>query len=379
MKEPVILRKRMRKNGIEALFLDIAQNGQRKMEYLKLYLVPETTPQAKKQNAATLKTANAIKAQRTIEVMNQKAGITDNSAASKIALGDFIEAFIEKMEKHGSPTNSTKAFHKHLAKYASLQIKIGQVNRKWCAGFADYLRTKSGLAHNTQALYLARFNCVLNEAVRAEIIAVNPLAKLAPSEKINPKDANREYLTIEEVQRLIATDPGDTPSKRMYKLGFLFSCFCGLRISDVSQLKWGDLYTEADGRTFVKITMQKTQTAISLPLSPTALAFLPDRTEDTTADTLIFPRVNKHNEFRYLKEWAAAAGITKHVSFHTARHTFATMLITLGADLYTVSKLLGHSNISTTQIYAKLVDAKKTAAVDLVNGAFATTTTKQVI
>ena len=71
-----------------------------------------------------------------------------------------------------------------------------------------------------------------------------------------------------------------------------------------------------------------------------------------------------------IKDWAKLAGINKYVCFHTARHTFATMSLTLGADLYTVSKLLAHQNISVTQIYAEIIDEKKDKAVDLMNGIF---------
>ena len=74
--------------------------------------------------------------------------------------------------------------------------------------------------------------------------------------------------------------------------------------------------------------------------------------------------------YKYLQQWVRAAGITKHVSFHVSRHTFATMMISLGSDLYTVSKLLGHTNIKVTEVYAKLVNAKKFEAVNLVNDVF---------
>ena len=73
---------------------------------------------------------------------------------------------------------------------------------------------------------------------------------------------------------------------------------------------------------------------------------------------------------RVLKQWALTAGVNKRVTYHTARHTFATMMLTLGADLYTISKLLGHSEVSTTQIYARIINKKKTDAVNLVNGVF---------
>ena len=115
--------------------------------------------------------------------------------------------------------------------------------------------------------------------------------------------------------------------------------------------------------------MQKTKDPIYLPLSNEALRWMPERGEkradDKVFDLPCFSQVNDR-----LKVWAKAAGINKNMTFHTARHTFATMMLTLGADLYTTSKLLGHSDVQITQVYAKIVNQKKDEAVNLVNGLF---------
>ena len=94
-------------------------------------------------------------------------------------------------------------------------------------------------------------------------------------------------------------------------------------------------------------------------------ARLPERGEANDSD-IIFPLTHEGTVNDTLQHWAKVAGITKHISFHVARHTHATMMLTLGADLYTVSKLLGHKNIATTQIYAKIVDKKKEEAIGLI-------------
>jgi len=94
-------------------------------------------------------------------------------------------------------------------------------------------------------------------------------------------------------------------------------------------------------------------------------ARLPERGEENDSD-FIFPLTHEGTVNDTLQHWAKVAGITKHISFHAARHTHATMMLTLGADLYTVSKLLGHKNIATTQIYAKIVDKKKEEAIGLI-------------
>ena len=119
------------------------------------------------------------------------------------------------------------------------------------------------------------------------------------------------------------------------------------------------------GRVRIEITMQKTKEPLYLPISDEALKWLPERGETNDSD-FIFPLTHEGTVNDTLQHWAKVAGIIKHISFHVARHTHATMMLTLGADLYTVSKLLGHKNIATTQIYAKIVDKKKEEAIRLI-------------
>lgn len=150
----------------------------------------------------------------------------------------------------------------------------------------------------------------------------------------------------------------------------MFSCFCGLRISDIKQLRWKDLeeFTDLEGNKRVRLTkrMQKTQRNVSYILSNEAIKWLPEKRGELVFEGLpCLPNICVH-----VKRLAKDAGIDKVVSFHTARHTFATMILTLGADLYTTCKLLGHSRITTTEIYAKIVDKKKDEAMGLIDKFF---------
>lgn len=125
-----------------------------------------------------------------------------------------------------------------------------------------------------------------------------------------------------------------------------------------------------NGQTFVSVVMKKTTKPLYIPLSGQALKWMPEHNGSESGDHVFGNLVNYGNVNENLKKWAEAAGIRKHISYHTSRHSFATMMLTLGADLYTTSKLLGHSNVKTTQIYAKIVDSKKIEAVNLVDGVF---------
>ena len=132
-------------------------------------------------------------------------------------------------------------------------------------------------------------------------------------------------------------------------------------------MKWGEITMSQDGNVQLETTMKKPGKTIWVPLSDNALRWLPER-GDASDDDRVFANLPDHasNADSRLKTLISHAGITKHVTFHVARHTFATLTLQYGADLYTVSKLLGHSNIRTTQIYAKIVDESKRRAVNLI-------------
>ena len=151
-------------------------------------------------------------------------------------------------------------------------------------------------------------------------------------------------------------------------MAFLFSCFCGLRISDIKTLKWGELKSYSDGLAIEKLQV-KTGQQITVPLSANALEWLPSKGE-AKDESLVFSLPSYFSINRCVKKWAKEADIKKDVTFHIARHTFATTLLTLGADIYTTSKLLGHQNIRTTQIYAEVVNKKKVEAVNLFGKVF---------
>ena len=132
-------------------------------------------------------------------------------------------------------------------------------------------------------------------------------------------------------------------------------------------MTWGEITVSQDGNVQLETTMKKTGKTIWVPLSDNALRWLPER-GDAADEDRVFANLpdQASNADSRLKTLVNHAGITKHVTFHVARHTFATLTLQYGADLYTVSKLLGHSNIRTTQIYAKIVDESKRKAVNLI-------------
>lgn len=164
------------------------------------------------------------------------------------------------------------------------------------------------------------------------------------------------YLTIDEVRKLAATDC-DYP---VIKAAFLFSCLTGLRRSDVVRLTWGDVYRQGE-YTRIIFKQKKTRGQEYLDITAEAAELMGERDE---ADERVFPDIHSPScTNNTIKTWVARAGIDKEITFHCGRHTFATLMLDIGTDIYTVSKLLGHRELSTTQIYAKVLDKNKQAAV----------------
>lgn len=372
-KEPIRLRQKSLSNGNKSLYLDIYRDGERRYEFLKLYLIPETGSDltAKERNKQTLIQANAIKAQRIIELTNDEAGIKNTNRA-KILLSDWLDHFKQIKENKSQGLKNQIEFTKYLlSQYKGDKVRLCDVDKAFCEGFLNYImnvhiskQTNEHISKYTASNYYLRFNCALNFAVRSEIIPQNPMLLVEKDYKPQPPESQRVYLTIDEVKRLANAEC----KKEVYKRAFLFSCFCGLRISDIERLKWCDLSNE-NGQIRADIRQKKTDEPLYLPLSANAVKWLPERGSAADTDN-VFHGLCGGVASHIVKDWAKGAGITKNVKFHTARHTFATMLLTKGADLYTTSKLLGHKDISTTQIYAKIIDQKKTDAVNLLNDVF---------
>ncbi len=371
VKEPIRLRMKELRSGCRSLYLDTYRDGQRTYEYLKMYLVPETDDDARRQNRATLAAANKIKADRIIALTNGEAGIKPAKDGRKMLLLDWMQHYRDRQARLGRKDGrQIETAIRILQMYAGTKVTMDRVDKRFCQGYIDFLLTEykpngRNLMASTAHNYYRVLNGALNAAVREDLIRLNPFTHISSTEKIHAPESHREYMTIDEVRRLI-----DTPMKRHeeVKAAYLFSCFCGLRMSDIIGLKWGNVFRDGE-QVRLEITMQKTKAPIYLPLSPEALRWMPERNGKRPHDPVFcLPPPSIINIL--IKPWARAAGISKHFTFHTARHTFATMMLTLGADLYTTSKLLGHADVRMTQVYARIVNRKKDEAVNLVNGLF---------
>ena len=387
-KEPIKIWAKPLKNGNKALYLRryIAHTQSKGYVYEKLdglFLIDDKKGKdksAKERNNQALQVASLMKCERIKEYMNEKVGIK-KKAVRDMPLKDWMQTYAERKSAQGQSGSNAATIHNtmlHLIIYKGETVKMSQLDKTFCEGFVTYLANamtigfeipKRGqhhqkkLAKGTARLYFNSFVTALNEAVREGIISENPNRLLKKEEKklVCMNDSNRPHLNIEEIKTLIRTPCKNAAVKK----AFLFACFCGLRVSDVKTLKWSDIRKETDGICISK-KMIKTKQVVTIPLSENALAWMPSK-GNAKLDDLVFCLPSYFTINYQIKQWAKEAGLEKNITFHVARHTFATALLTMGADLYTTSKLLGHQNIKTTQVYAEVVNKKKVETVNLLD------------
>ena len=369
IKEPIKIRRKQLANSNISLYLDIYHNGRREYEFLKLYLIPEKNRADKEKNRQTLQLANSIKAKRIVDIQNGDHGFK-SPFAEDVLFFDYYRNMCEKRlgtESRGNWGNWRSCL-KHLEKYESNQrITLSQITPKWVQGFKDYLENEATawgcdfrerikdhpLARNSKLSYFNKLKACLNQAYEDRLIAYNPMRGI---ENFKPEDGKRMYLTIEELRKLVDTVCEYPNIKR----AFLFSCLTGLRRSDVIRLTWRDVQQQGE---FTRIIFKQKKTSGQeyLDITPQAAELMGER---GLPDEQIFTDIHSPScTNEAIKRWVLRAGIDKEITFHCGRHTFAVMMLDLGTDIYTVSKLLGHRELSTTQIYAKVLDKNKQAAV----------------
>lgn len=360
------LRQRKRSNGKISLFLEFyksitTKEGKvkptREYEYLDLYLIDKPkTPQDKQRNKEILKLAESIKAKRELEVKNGEYGfkVEFKQGANFI---DYFKEMVEEKKSKGNLENWKSALN-HLIDYAGENITFKEINVSFAEGFKKHLDTtqkKNGgeLSRNSKASYYAKFRACLNQAVKDKLIYGNPAVETGNFKKEDPK---REYLTLDEVRALVKT-----PCRYdILKRAFLFSCLTGLRWSDVNNLEWKDIQV-MNGEYRIHFKQQKTKGLQYLDINPQAKELMGEQGDlaNRNPNSRVFTGL-KYSAYMNteLQRWVMSAGITKQITFHCARHTFAVLQLTLGTEIYTLSKMLGHQELKTTQIYAKIVDEK---------------------
>lgn len=322
-------------------------------EFLGFYIYAEPKNSIERDyNEAMLNKGELIRCRRQESVINMEFGFIDRHQQQ----ADFL-AYFKKMCE--TKYQKWDIVYLHFEKFVKGKCTFGEITVELCKRFREYLLTAHNLrlkhrklSVNSAAGYFSTFRGLLKIAYRDKLLKENVNDYI---DKIEWEDVQKEYLTQEELIKLAST-----PCKiEVLKKASLFSCLTGLRISDIENLTWDNIRIAPDLGPCVRLRTQKTQTESTLPISYEALELCGGRSEGK-----VFKGLNRAMINVPLKQWIKSAKIHKHITFHCFRHTYATLQLAAGTDIYTVSKMLTHKNVTTTQIYADLVSSKKRETVN---------------
>lgn len=343
----------------------------REFEYLKRYLIIDpSSRKEKKDNKESLEFCEAVLAIRKADFHQGKYGIKDSFKEKTNFLSYFAKLRDEKYTQNNNNINQL-AWHsaeQHLKRFCPPYLAFSDVTVDFLKGFKQYLdikaKSKGGLplAQSTKQTYFNKLKACVNQAFDEGYIdkkITNKIKGFANSE------TQREYLTQDELQAVAST-----PCRyEVLKRAFIFSCLSGLRWSDINKMLWSEVRDEGrdpEGNEIYRVIFkqQKTDGQEYLYLSKQARDLLGKRGDQQGR---VFVGLNYSSTTNNaLLRWLMKAGITKKITFHCARHTNAVLLLENGADLYTVQKRLGHKEIRTTAIYAKIIDKKMKEAANLI-------------
>ena len=317
---------------------------------LYLHVKPKNTEE-RQENKETLLLANAIQAKTQLQLQAGQYGFLLKQ--KPVNFFDYYAEYLKK--KVCSP--STKSIYRtalvHLKAFSNgNNLYLTDFNKKFLQDFRAYLLTKMKI--NSASCYFLDVRTVLNAAYKDGNLKTK-VTELVPG--IRQEKTKLLYMTQEELNILNRT-PCKSPT---VKKAALFSAMTGMRFSDLKPLKWEDVQKD-DAGYFIHFKQQKTGGMNYLPISDHAVKFL-----GTPKEGIIFPRIKSQlYTLNHFRNWINAAGIEKHVTFHTFRHTFATLQLLGNTNLKTLSEMLGHKNLETTMVYAHVIDSTKRSAANLI-------------
>jgi len=369
----VTLRKKPISKGRKSLYLDfyppiqIDFDRTTRREFLGLYIANKPKDALEKQdNKQTLLLAEQIRQKRDNEINKPEVYTQfelDQLERKEKANISFIEYYESLMNKRtGKNYNVWFSAFYYLKDFTDNSLKFGDVDEKFCNDFRDYLltaksrrSTKKTIKQNTAHSYFNKFKATLKQAFKDGIINYDLNSRI---EAIKQVETKKVFLSLEELNRLVKAE---CPSE-LLKSASLFSALTGLRFSDIEKLKWSEIQFFAGKGYYIQFKQKKVQGEEFMPISEQAYNLLG---EPTLTNERVFPDLNYSAHLNnQLIKWAMNANVSKPITFHSFRHTYAVLQLQNGTDIYTVSKMLGHRDLKTTQVYAHIVDETKRKATN---------------
>ena len=346
------LRERKNKDNTTSQFLDIYHDGKRKYEFLSnLKFVTKPSNQIDKVNKTANKAlAKKILAKRQHELESNDYDITP-AFKQNIDFIVYFQSFIDNYKKKDLRVIEAcfKQFKAYLKTAEIKTLTAKQLDAHIVNEFKNYLTEE--LNGESPSNYFKKFKLVIKQALRQNILLKNPAQDITIKTKQSIK---KQILTPEDIQLLVKTPVTNEDMKR----AFIFSLFTGLRFSDIVNLKWQNIDLNNN---VLHFTQEKTKEQVNINLHISALKALG---KPSNSKGFVFNLPSHTACTKGLKFWVNKAGINKTITWHCARHSFATNLIFFGADLNTASKLLGHTSFRYTERYTHIVKSLKEKAIN---------------
>lgn len=355
----VTLRTRPLKNGMLSYYLDYYP-GYRDQETMKtirheglnIYIYANPKNERERNfNATMSEKAEAIRCRRFESIVNDRYDFFDRHKLK----ADFLEYYRRQLRKHDQ---KWEFVYHHFYNFVHGKCTFEEIDIDLCNKFREYLlnakqlRRDGRISKNSASGYWSTFRGLLKILYRNQLIKTNINDFL---DKIETEDTPKDYLSVEELYKL-----AETPCKKpILKTAALFSCLTSLRISDILSLQWHEIVDFAAGGKCVHTITQKTKTEDIIPISDEALQLIGYSPEKTG---LVFKGLKRSWTQHPMKEWIREAGITKNITFHSYRRTYATLQGAAGTDIRTIQSNMAHKSITTTQRYMKVVDSNKREA-----------------
>ena len=355
----VTLRTRPLKNGMLSYYLDYYP-GYRDQETMKtirheglnIYIYANPKNERERNfNATMSEKAEAIRCRRFESIVNDRYDFFDRHKLK----ADFLEYYRKQLRKHDQ---KWEFVYHHFYNFVHGKCTFEEIDIDLCNKFREYLlnakqlRRDDRISKNSASGYWSTFRGLLKILYRNRLIKTNINDFL---DKIETEDTPKDYLSVEELYKL-----AETPCKKpILKTAALFSCLTSLRISDILSLQWHEIVDFAAGGKCVHTITQKTKTEDIIPISDEALQLIGYSPEKTG---LVFKGLKRSWTQHPMKEWIREAGITKNITFHSYRRTYATLQGAAGTDIRTIQSNMAHKSITTTQRYMKVVDSNKREA-----------------
>ena len=355
----VTLRTRPLKNGMLSYYLDYYP-GYRDQETMKtirheglnIYIYANPKNERERNfNATMSEKAEAIRCRRFESIVNDRYDFFDRHKLK----ADFLEYYRKQLRKHDQ---KWEFVYHHFYNFVHGKCTFEEIDIDLCNKFREYLlnakqlRRDGRISKNSASGYWSTFRGLLKILYRNRLIKTNINDFL---DKIETEDTPKDYLSVEELYKL-----AETPCKKpILKTAALFSCLTSLRISDILSLQWHEIVDFAAGGKCVHTITQKTKTEDIIPVSDEALQLIGYSPEK---NGLVFKGLKRSWTQHPMKEWIREAGITKNITFHSYRRTYATLQGAAGTDIRTIQSNMAHKSITTTQRYMKVVDSNKREA-----------------